>query len=129
MTSAFTCHASDETTEVPHPPAAGRHDGEDTASTAVSAAQRGGQGGYSEADPAGRAVRPAARANTTVSLISVALCARRRDMAGRALTLRRGADTWSRWIQARDVPDARGAPRGMKPVGRRAGRRKARGSG
>ncbi len=40
-----------------------------------------------------------------------------------------GARTPWRWTSAHGVQVAAGAPRGVKPLGRRAGRRKARGAG
>src|SRR5918996_6569112 len=67
--------------------------------------------------------------NTTVSIIMVGPHAHTRDTGGRAPTSRQGVDTSSRWIRGRAVQDALGAPRGVKPLGRRAGRRKASGSG
>ena len=68
-------------------------------------------------------------ANTTVSIIIVGLHAHTRDTVDLAPMSTRGGDTSSRWTRGRAVQDALGAPRGVKPLGRRAGRRKASGSG
>src|SRR5262245_47852979 len=67
--------------------------------------------------------------NTTVSRIRAALHDHMPDTAGLAPSSRRGGGTSWRWTGGRAVQDARGAPRGVKPLGRRAGRRKASGSG
>src|SRR2546422_2073439 len=64
--------------------------------------------------------------STTVSLNGFAGDDHTRDTAAPAPRSRRGVGTSSRWNPARAVQDARGAPRGVKPLGRRAGRRKAR---
>src|SRR5215470_18095069 len=69
-------------------------------------------------------------ASTTVSLIIVGHRARRRrGTGGPAPRSTRGAGTSWRWSPGRVVQDAPGAPRGVKPLGRRAGRRKASGTG
>jgi Universal stress protein family len=68
-------------------------------------------------------------ASTTVSRISVGLHDRKPGRVDLAPTPRRGVDTSSRWSRGRAVQDALGAPRGVKPLGRGAGRRKASGSG
>src|SRR5438093_492090 len=67
--------------------------------------------------------------STTVSLKRLIADAHRRDRAVLAPTSTPGAGTLSRWSPAHAVQDARGAPRGVKPLGRRAGRRKASDSG
>src|SRR5437899_11924311 len=70
-----------------------------------------------------------AGSSTTVSLNWFAGDDHTRDTAAPAPRSRRGVGTSSRWNPARAVQDARGAPRGVKPLGRRAGRRKASDSG
>src|SRR6266436_217434 len=67
--------------------------------------------------------------STTVSLNEQAADDRTPGKAGGAPGPRRGVDTSSRWRPARAVQDARGAPRGVKRLGTRAGWRKASGSG
>src|SRR6266566_4274082 len=67
--------------------------------------------------------------STTVSLNGFAGDDHTRDTAAPAPRSRRGVGTSSRWNPARAVQDARGAPRGVKPLGRRAGRRKASDAG
>src|SRR2546422_3267851 len=68
-------------------------------------------------------------ASTTVSLIIVHLHDHTPDTDDLGPRSTRAVDTSSRWSPARAVQDAPGAPRGVKPLGRRAGRRKASGSG
>ena len=67
--------------------------------------------------------------STTVSLIIVHLHDHTPDTDDLGPRSTRAVDTSSRWSPARAVQDAPGAPRGVKPLGRRAGRRKASGSG
>jgi hypothetical protein len=67
--------------------------------------------------------------STTVSLKRLMADAHRRDRAVLAPTSTPEAGTLSRWSPAHAVQDALGAPRGVKPLGRRAGRRKASDSG
>src|SRR5512134_3235158 len=68
-------------------------------------------------------------ANTTVSLKYGSVDDHTRGTADRGPTPTRGVGTSSRWSPARGVQDAPAAPRGVKPLGRGTGRRKASGSG
>src|SRR5213083_286231 len=72
-------------------------------------------------------------ASTTVSLNCVikhrATDGHTRGTAGAAPRPTPATGTSSRSTRRRDVQDALGAPRGVKPLGKRAGRRKASGSG
>jgi hypothetical protein len=67
-----------------------------------------------------------AASHTTVSLNVFAGDDHTRGTAAPAPRSRRGVGTSSRWNPACVVQDALGAPRGVKPVGRRAGRRVVR---
>src|SRR6266702_934488 len=73
--------------------------------------------------------KPCLPPSTTVSLIIVHLHDHTPDTDDLGPRSTRAVDTSSRWSPARAVQDAPGAPRGVKPLGRRAGRRKASGSG
>src|SRR2546425_8557704 len=69
--------------------------------------------------------------STTVleSIIPFPVDDHRSDRAVVAAARGRGVRTPWRWTSAHGVQAAPGVPRGLKPLGRRAGRRKARGSG